>query len=375
MTAARTATRPMPAGQRVLLVVAGALLVGVVATYLAFGLMTASYTFACDFFAYAGAADRLLAGQPVYDLTQTSTGECGIYQYPPPFVLAALPFAVVDPVVGSWAWIGLLVACYWVAIAAMPVQREVKVAVGLVGALSWPFIFGVRIGQVGPILLLLFALGWRWLDRPGSLGAITALGFLVKVQPGLIGLWLLARRDWRAVAAAAVTVVVVGAVAAVVGLGDWLGFVTLIRQLSDAATVPTNLSLTATAVRFGVVPVALAGVVQLAVMGAFAILVVVAALKLSKEAGFLVTVVASQILSPIVWDHYALALLLPVAWLASRRQWWALLIPVSQAWVLLPSMPTWIYPLSYLVVLPGLVITDRRGRAPASTPGSAAVPA
>jgi hypothetical protein len=352
-------------GPRVLTAIVGVLLFAVAAAYLAFGLMTASYTFACDFFAYAGAADRLLAQQPIYDLSHASTGECGIYQYPPPFVLVALPFALPDPVIGSWAWIAFLVTCYWLAIAAMPVRREVKVAVGLVGALSWPFIFGVRIGQVGTILLLLFALGWRWLDRPERVGVLSGLGFLVKVQPGLLGLWLLARQQWRGVIAAILTVLAGATVAALVGLIDWIPFLTLVRQLSDAATVPVNLSLSATAVRFGL-PVELAGVTQLAVMGALVVLVVLAARRLSAEAGFLATVVASQIISPIVWDHYAIALLLPVAWLCARRQWWALAIPVSQAWVLLPTMPLWIYPLGYLVILGSLFVVDRRAGAPAA---------
>jgi uncharacterized membrane protein YdcZ (DUF606 family) len=49
--------------------------------------------------------------------------------------------------------------------------------------------------------------------------------------------------------------------------------------------------------------------------------------------GFVVGVVASQLLSPLLWDHYAMLLLLPVALLLQRRQWWAVAIP------LLPWLP------------------------------------
>ena len=40
----------------------------------------------------------------------------------------------------------------------------------LLAGLSWPFAYAVKLGQVGPILFLLFAIGWRWLDDPIRLG-------------------------------------------------------------------------------------------------------------------------------------------------------------------------------------------------------------
>ena len=41
-----------------------------------------------------------------------------------------------------------------------------------------------------------------------------------------------------------------------------------------------------------------------------------------------VTAVASVLVSPIVWAHYAVILLLPVALLLERRQWWAVVLPI-----------------------------------------------
>ena len=54
---------------------------------------------------------------------------------------------------------------------------------------------------------------------------------------------------------------------------------------------------------------------------------VVAALWLPAVPSYLVAVVASQLLSPILWDHYALLLLLPVAWLIERGWTWAVADP------------------------------------------------
>ncbi len=44
--------------------------------------------------------------------------------------------------------------------------------------ISWPVLYSIKLGQVGPILLLLFAIGWRWLDRPVALGLSMAAGAL-----------------------------------------------------------------------------------------------------------------------------------------------------------------------------------------------------
>ena len=41
----------------------------------------------------------------------------------------------------------------------------------LLGALDWPLLYALKLGQVGPLLFLLFAVGWRWLDRAVPLGS------------------------------------------------------------------------------------------------------------------------------------------------------------------------------------------------------------
>jgi hypothetical protein len=54
----------------------------------------------------------------------------------------------------------------------------------------------------------------------------------------------------------------------------------------------------------------------------------------SPTASLMATIVASQLLSAPLRDHYAVVLLLPVAWLASRGHKWAALIPLL-GWILL----------------------------------------
>jgi hypothetical protein len=333
----------------------------VVGAYIAFGLRTASNSLGCDFLAYFNASGRWLAGQPIYDLSVLSTGTCGTYQYPPPFVLVAAPFSLFGFDLGNWLWIGFLIGCWAIGTAILPVRLGTRWLVLLLGAIGWPLIFGVRIGQVAPILYLILAFAWRNLDRPVRLGVAVALGTLVKLQPGLLGVWLIARRDWRAVVAAAVTGLAIVVVAAVVGLRDWLGLLTLLRSLTDAVTVSTNMAIGATLHNLGM-EAGLAGAIQTTNAVVMFAVVVLAGLRMPRTVGFLIAVVASQLISPILWSHYALLLMLPVAWLLDRRQWWAAVIPISEAWILLPFMPNWSYTVAFYATLAALLAIGWRTR-------------
>ena len=62
--------------------------------------------------------------------------------------------------------------------------------------------------------------------------------------------------------------------------------------------------------------------------------------------GYLVAVVASQLLSPILWDHYAVLLLLPVAWLLDRGHWWVMVIPLASSIALVAHIPPLVSPLA-----------------------------
>ena len=93
------------------------------------------------------------------------------------------------------------------------------------------------------------------------------------------------------------------------------------------------------------------------------IAVVASAWLLRAEASYLVAVVASQLLSPILWDHYAMLLLLPVAWLLERRQWWAVLIMLSTSTLgLFVGLPAALYPLALWAALIALFAVDRLHR-------------
>ena len=333
-----------------------------VATTLAV-LASAGDTLGYDYEAYVQAAQRLLDGLPLYDTTVDVAGGFAIFLYPPPFAVAFIPFALIGSA-GVWIWTGLLVACVAGAIALMPVGRDIRWLVLLLAGLDWPVLYSVKLGQVGPILLLLFVLGWRWLDRPTPLGASIGLGGLVKLQPLLLVGWAALVGAWRTVAVAAG---VVGAACLLtlplVGVGAWQDYVTLLRSVSEPVTTPHNFTLGAVLYQAGV-SASVAAVVQWIGVVAVLLVAVVAARRLSLAAGFVVAVVASQMVSPLLWDHYAVVLLLPTAWLLAQGARWAVAIPLATSLPLLPLVPPAVYPLVFGASLLGPFLADRRaGRA------------
>ncbi|MGH2513916.1 MAG: glycosyltransferase family 87 protein [Candidatus Limnocylindrales bacterium] len=312
-------------------------------------LLSAGSTLGYDYAAYAGAAQRLVHGQPLYDVTVNVAGGFALYLYPPPFVFLAVPFALLPASLGTWPWIGAMAVAFFAGVALLPVRREVRWAIVLLGGLSWPLAYSLKLGQVGPLLFLLFAAGWHWLDRPGRLGTAIALGTMIKVQPAILLGWALLRRRARVIVAA-IVVLAVGALAATLltGLGTWSDYVGLLRQVSAPVTTPHDFTPGAIAFQFGL-PEGPASAIQLASIVAVLGVTVWTALRSPAEVGYLTAVTASQLLSPVLWDHYAMLLLLPVAWLLERRRWWAALIPLATATpiVLLGIVPAAIYPVLF----------------------------
>ena len=339
-------SRWLAAAQRALPGISIALLVLVVgAIFLGSGA-----TLGYDLNAYTHAAHRLLAGEPLYDRTVAVAGGFAIYLYPPPFVLLVVPFLPLISAFGPWPWIVFLLACFAGGVALLPVRRDVRWLIVLLGGLSWPLAYSLKLGQVGPILFLLFAAGWRWRDRPGPLGISMALGTIVKVQPVLLFGWaFLTRRWWAIVVGLAVLAGSAFAVTAVAGVGMWTEYAALLGRVSSSVSTPHNFAPGAIAYQLGV-PESAAHTIQwistLAALGIAAW----AALRRDAEVGYLTMVTASQLVSPLLWDHYAMLLLLPTAWLLERRRWWAVAIPVS-TWVVLVGLPPLVYPVAFWVGL------------------------
>ncbi len=188
------------------------------------------------------------------------------------------------------------------------------------------------------------------------------LGAAIKLQPGIILVWALLTRRWTAVLfGGALLVVLAVAATLLAGVGAWSDFVVLLGQVADPITTPRNVTPGAIAFQSGASE-ELASIVQWGSVVLVVGVVVAAARWATAEASYLVAVVASQLLSPILWDHYAILLLLPVAYLCAGGRWWALLIPVLTATPIVLNAPPAIYPVAFALALVATLFVGVRSR-------------
>lgn len=318
-------------------------------------LAAAGDTLGYDYQAYSLAAGRLLAGQPLYDPGVTVAVGFGVYLYPPPFVVAAVPFRLLSGDAGTWAWIALLLVAFTFGCALLPVRPTVRWLVLLAGGISFPLVYAVKLGQVGPLLFLFAVIGWRWLNRPAALGLSIAAGALTKLQPALLFGWALVTRRWQAVVIGAFACAVAAAtVTLLTGLATWGDYLALLGRVSSPVTTPRNVTPGAVAYRAGA-SVEVATAIELASMVATLAVTAWAWLRAPADTGYAVTVVAAQLLSPVMWEHYAVLILVPVALLLERRHWWAALLPVA-CWLPFPA----VVPAVLAVALVAPLVTEPR---------------
>ena len=334
-------------------------------------LAVAGDTLGFDFLAYHQAAARLLAGQPLYDMSYTETGGFGLFYYPPTFAPILLPFGILSATTATWSWIAISVAAFLIGVAAMPVSRTVKWTTILLAGWSFPFVYAVKLGQVGPILFCLFALGWRWLDRQIPFGVVGALGAAIKLQPGLVLVWALLTLRFRAVLAGGVVLIALAILTTVIaGPTAWTDFLTLIRAVSDPIRTPHNFTPGALAFASGSSADVAALIQSISTVGVV-VLFLMSIRWATDEASFMVAVIASQLVSPIVWDHYAMLLLLPVAYLLASGRWWAVVIPLVTAWPLVGVTPPVAYPILFWVTLIATFLVGHAATDPRQSLGEA----
>jgi hypothetical protein len=157
---------------------------------------------------------------------------------PPTSALLALPLTALDPGTAFRVWsvieLLLLALAVWIAIRAGPwpasAGRSPRVATALMALATGGTYAFLVLGQIDGVTALGLAaayLAWRK-DRPALAGFWMALGFAA-TKPHLaigLGIWLVARRDWRALAGALAGSALVAAVSlALVGPAGVGGFI------------------------------------------------------------------------------------------------------------------------------------------------------
>jgi len=284
-----------------------------------------------DFAIFLRASEDVRAGDsPYVDPGTISEDSPAPYVYPPLLAIALIPATVLPDEVRGSSPAGvlvslLLIACVVGTLALLDVRDWRCYPVAL---LYPPTLENVEYGAVGPALALLVALGWRSRDRVWPVAASVGAAIALKVFVWPLLVWLAATK--RSAAAVGAAVAAVG-----LALGSWaaIGFdgiadyPDLLRRLSDVEA-ENSYSAYAILVAIGV-PSGLAHVV---VTGAAATLLVLAwraarsadgdrrALTLALAAGF--------VLTPILWLHYLVLLVVPIA-LARPRLSVLWLVPLA----------------------------------------------
>jgi hypothetical protein len=207
----------------------------------------------------------------------------------------------------------------------------------VVALLSWPFLFSLDLGALGPLLLLGAGVAWRWRERLWPPAIALAAIVVAKLFPWPLGVWLLVTRRFRTLALA----VVIGLVAtfaawAVIGFD---GMAQYPRMLSNLSVIEEGRAVSLVAVLLAIgVP---AGLAKAAALAATAGLLGIAWRFARRPNGdaqaFGLAVIAALTASPIVWEHYMVLLFVPIALVSPRLSalWF---VPVCAPLVLVISV-------------------------------------
>jgi len=281
-------------------------------------------------------ADSILAGRnPYMDPDEFHGPPQAPYAYPPVLALLLTPLAALPEKGGGVFLPGVLFSL--LLIGAM------IGALLLLDVRDWrcyPVVFlypvtleAIEYGAVGPLLALLIALVWRLRDRAVIAGLGTGGVIVLKLFLWPLGLWLVLTGRLRAAALAIATAAGLAAASwAVIGFQGLRAYPHLLEKLDQveaehsysAFAILRTIGLPELAARSGVAIVGL-GLLAFAAWVARAS----ADARLERDRHSLILVVAAAlVLTPILWLHYLVLLVVPIALARPRLSalWFAPLV-------------------------------------------------
>jgi hypothetical protein len=266
-------------------------------------------------FAYLPAAEAILSGDSPYPaLDDPILEDQKGYVYPPQLLFALVPLTPLPVGVAS-----ALVAAGLVALLLLTLRvLEVRDLRCYAAALLWvPSISGVLLGNVSIPLAFALAVVWRYRDRVWPPAVALGLSVSAKFLLWPMFVWMAATRRWRTAAlAVALGVVVTLASWAVIGFAGFTAYPDLLRRLSEIQA-ERSYSFLGIAEELGLGSV-VGNALVFVVGGALLVGCVLFARRDDDARAFTCAVAATLALSPIVWLHYLVALLVPMAILRPR---------------------------------------------------------
>jgi alpha-1,2-mannosyltransferase len=286
-----------------------------------------------DFRIFADAGHRLLVGERLYPSRASLDLETRTYFVYPPFVawafapLALLPFAVAGAIyslalaVATWATLRMLNVTDWRCYVVL---------------LFWmPVIQAIELGTIAPLLTLAVAIAWRYRDHAVVLGIALAFAIAAKLFLWPLLFWLFATRRFQS--ALACVAAIAGLVLlpwGLLGFRDMRWFPDMLRVLLRHEQL-TSFS---TVAFFRLVHI---GYVAVAVeLLSIALVFAVAPRDDGDRRSFGAALICALLLSPLVWVHYYILLIVPIA-LAKRRFGLIWMLPVLAFWPYANNQGRW----------------------------------
>ncbi|MBX7246411.1 MAG: DUF2029 domain-containing protein [Candidatus Sumerlaeaceae bacterium] len=277
------------------------------------------------------------------------TGLSMIFLHPLPFPAASVVWFCLNQ--------AMLLACLWIMAGSLFPESRLR-AIGallVAAALNFPVVRTLTAGQLNFVLLLSYcgALALLMRGRDVAAGAVLGFAAVYKLSPALFIFYFIAVARWRAAATMVASAAACIAISLIcVGWDIHLDFLPMLRQMGYGHSTfeqykaifwkePSNQSLNSL---FTHLMVADNGITQpwlalsqeaantaTRVATAALLLLIVAAwwksrsalrplgsprtMTLSEQALFQCTILLSLLIPSLLWDHYLILLLLPMAWL------------------------------------------------------------
>jgi alpha-1,2-mannosyltransferase len=293
-----------------LVFVAATLLAGLVGLSAAEGLLSWDVRFA-----YLPAAELMLDGESPYPAVDDPILEDQKgYVYPPQLVLLLVPLTILPvPVASFLVALGMLALVF----ATLYVLELRDLRCYAAAAVWVPTISGVLLGNVSIPLAFALAVVWRYRDAVWPPAISLGLAVSAKLLLWPVFVWAVAMRRLRTVALALGIGALVTLVAwAVIGFAGLADYPELLERLSEIQS-ERSYSIVGMASALGLAE-AVGQLVTVVVGVALLVGCVVLARRGDEERSFTCAVAATLALSPIVWLHYLVLLLVPLSILRPR---------------------------------------------------------
>ena len=279
-------------------------------------------------FAYWRAGHRVLLGLSPYAWTHAQVVNKIIFVYP---ALSAVIFAPLSEIGRGTGSVIFMLLCIVLVPATLSLLSVRDAGIYAITLLWLPVYAAWQTANETMFLVFGLACVWRWRDRPLVAGVLT--GAMISLKPLLwpLVLWMLATRRWRASAVALISGLAFNLLAwSVVGFGQISSYLSAASADTTAAW-RTGWGVPALLGHFGV---GFTGglVTMLALSAALVAAVVYSAVMQRDELRVLTwTVALALVSSPLLWSHYLVLMLVPLA-LSRPRLHWVWVLPVLM-WV------------------------------------------